>query len=405
MTRVSDVTRYKPDIKIHTVCFLLGYAIFLITLILSSNIEIVQMQEAGVDIIGKVMKLVRYLAYALLLAGVADKFVERRKILAVIFVSVFLALEVLFSRNTTMLLYIFLFVGAAVVDAKTIVKTSFLTKGILLFLTVVLSRIGVIQDYVFLDGDRYRHGLGFSWTTTGSILFLHVCLEYIYLRREKITLIEYAILELLNIWFYKMTDASMAFYLTGAFLVFFAVVRLERKKFFLLSKIRNVALLAPVLCAGLTIWAQYAYDFKNPVWYRLNEFVHGRLQLGHDAIKNYGITLLGQKMEWIGFSIRQMKGAYNYVDCSYLQLCIEYGLIFLLLVLLLYTFLIYRGLKNNDMYLVCVLGFLLIFAMTEPRLMNLMYTTFPLLVFAKMEGEGLRLPSFEKRKLTYGEAA
>ena len=85
--------------------------------------------------------------------------------------------------------------------------------------------------------------------------------------------------------------------------------------------------------------------------------------------------------------MRKMKGTYNYVDSSYLQLLIEFGILFLILVLIIYIALMIRARYHHDYYLIAVLAFLLVFAMTEPRLLNLMYTSFPLIVLAKIKTE------------------
>lgn len=377
----------KPELKLNSVCFIIGYVLFLVTLLLASNIEIARLMDSGADLIGKALKLLRYLSYLLVLIGVTDKMASKSKVAAVLLATAFLALEVLFSRNNTMVLYVFLFLGAIGIDSKQIVRISLIVKGCFLFLSILFSQIGLIQDYMFLDGGRNRHGLGFIWTTTGSILYLHILLEYIYVRREKITIIEFAVMELVNIWFYRMTDASMAFYLTTAFILYFACIHLQKKKFFFSKKIKWVMPLFPSVCALTAIWAQFAYNERNPFWISVNLFTHGRLKLGHDAIEKYGITLLGQPMEWIGFSMRKLKGTYNYVDSSYLQLLIEFGILFLLLVLLVYTVLLIRGLVIEDYYLIAILAFLLVFAMSEPRLMNLMYTSFPLLILSDLNQE------------------
>ena len=62
-----------------------------------------------------------------------------------------------------------------------------------------------------------------------------------------------------------------------------------------------------------------------------------------------------------------------------------------------------RGLIHKDYYLIAILAFVLVFAMTEPRLMNLMFTSFPLLVTAVMKEkertDGLKIFN---RKFVYG---
>ena len=367
-----------------TTFFVVGYALFLITMLAGNNIEIVRLQENGIVVIGRLFKGMRYFSYLCFLLSITYHIVERRLLFFLTIVATFLIVELTYSSNNTMLMYLFLFVGTIVVNAKTIIMTSFLTKSIVLFSTVFFSQLGIIQDFVFSEGHRNRHGLGFSWTTTSHILFLHILLEYIYLRREKTTIIEYVIMELLNWWFYKMTDTSMTFYIITLFVVYFIFTKIEKEKFHYFKKIAVYALTVPYLCALVSVSAQYFYKQGNKIWDLIDQLVHGRLYFGHKGITDYGLSLLGTHVEWIGFSAREMKGEYNYIDCSYLQVAIEYGLLFLLLVLMVYTVILYRGLKNKDYYLMAAVCFLLVFAMTEPRLVNLMYTAFPLLVLAKM---------------------
>ncbi len=368
-----------------TVLFIIGYAVFLITLLLTSNIEIVRLSESGVRTFDRLFKYLRYASYVLFVLAVSYKIIERKMIVLLGMVAFFLAVELTYSSNNTMLLYVFLFLGTLVVSSRIILTTSLVCKGTLLFCTVLASQIGIIDDYVFADGERTRHGLGFSWTTTSHILFLHLLLEYICLRKEKITFIEYVIMELLNIWFYKMTDTSMTFYIITAYIVFFVIVKIEKEKFKLVSNLSKVLMFVPTVCAFVSIALQYYYVGTDEKWQALDKFTHGRIKLGYEGINNYGITLLGQHMKWVGFSVRETKDVYNYIDCSYLQLAIEYGLLFLILVLVLYTVLIWRGLKAKDYYLVVAVSFLMVFAMTEPRLINLMYTSFPLLVLAQLQ--------------------
>ena len=375
--------------ELSSVLFVVGYAVFLVSISLYSNIEIAKIEEAGITIVSRILHYSEYLGFFLCLLAAFGKMLERNIIVAFSLGAFFLGVEYLSSGNNTMLLYVFLFFGASLCNSKTIIKASCICQGILLFSTVGLSQLGFIEDCIFVDGGRNRHGLGFTWTTTGAVLFLHWSLQYIYLRGEKIKLIELLLLTALTVWFYKMTDASMTFYLSIAFIIYFSIIKIEWEKFILLRKrlFQKIAILFPLLAAFISILAQWIYDGSNKLWIKADSFTHGRLNLGHKGIFNYGITLLGQPMKWVGFSARNSAGEYNYIDCSYLQIAIEYGLLFLLLALLIYTVIIYRGIILKDYYIVSIICFLMVFAMTEPRLMNLMYTPFPLLVFSKMNDE------------------
>ena len=87
---------------------------------------------------------------------------------------------------------------------------------------------------------------------------------------------------------------------------------------------------------------------------------------------------------------------YNYVDCSYIQMMLEYGVIFLAIVVGIYTIAVYRAVKEEDWYLVFALLIVLGFGITEPRLMNFAFNPFPLMAFCR-----LRQPEIERRKEFY----
>jgi hypothetical protein len=51
-------------------------------------------------------------------------------------------------------------------------------------------------------------------------------------------------------------------------------------------------------------------------------------------------------------------------------------------VVAMYTYGIYKAIRQQDYYLVFVYLFVLVFALTEPRLMNFAFNPFPLMIFS-----------------------
>ena len=88
-------------------------------------------------------------------------------------------------------------------------------------------------------------------------------------------------------------------------------------------------------------------------------------------------SLLGTKIEWIGFSHNATAGAYNYVDCSYMQILLENGLIPLVIIIAVYTYIMYMAVKEKDFYLQTAVLLITAFSITEPRLLNLAYNPLP----------------------------
>ena len=64
---------------------------------------------------------------------------------------------------------------------------------------------------------------------------------------------------------------------------------------------------------------------------------------------NYGFSFLGQKIDMNGFSVLGKNyEVYNYVDSSYLQIAIRYGIVLLALVCVLYGAALLKARKRKD---------------------------------------------------------
>ena len=143
---------------------------------------------------------------------------------------------------------------------------------------------------------------------------------------------------------------------------------------------RGLFIRVPFILAAVAIGFQYIYDPDNALLAKLNEFLTGRLKWGHAGIDEYGLKLFGNKIEWVGYDADWESGMkYNYVDSSYLQIALEYGIIVLAVILLLYALLIFTSIKNQKYYLCWLALIILVFCVTEPRLVKLAYNPFMLL--------------------------
>lgn len=73
-----------------------------------------------------------------------------------------------------------------------------------------------LADNSILDYERSRYSLGFNWPNLAPILLLFVALQYIYIRKNKITVWECIIIEVINILMYKFTNTKMSFFMLSA---------------------------------------------------------------------------------------------------------------------------------------------------------------------------------------------
>lgn len=376
--------KIKTCIIQNEIYFFSAWILFSFSLIWSNTIW-VSLDKSGV--LSFVLKMSRYLAYIFCCIEIIHKKVSRRLLYACIMLMTIALGSCLGSSNKTYLLYSLVLLAAIKIDDKKIVKLNCLMQGMILFTCVIFSLIFKSLDFIFDFSGRIRHGLGFTWTTSGPIIYFYFILEYVYLRYEKIKFIEYVILEILNIWFFIMTDSKMTFIVSSVCLLFFMTTSLKKKWWAFIEKRKIWLICLPILICLISIYLHYGYSSKYAIWTWMNRLLSGRLALGRSAISMYGISWFGTQIKWVGYSVLQptveLAVGYNYVDCSYLQILLEYGILFLLVVIVIYTIALYKAIKKGNYCLAMILAFVLFFGITEPRLMNFAYNPFPLLAFTK----------------------
>lgn len=124
-------------------------------------------------------------------------------------------------------------------------------------------------------------------------------------------------------------------------IIIFAIYRLNVNNGRFIQKLKGVFIASPVVVAIFAILLHAFYNPQNTIYFQLNKLLSGRLALGQNAMSEYGISLFGKDIEWIGFNMEEtLRGAYNYVDCSYVKILLDHGILFLGIVLLAYTYML-----------------------------------------------------------------
>lgn len=357
--------------------FYVAWMLFILTTILELT-----MWSQGIfgETLLKMTKLIRYGSYVICVCSILMKCFHKNRLLGIVAIFAVLLLSFLGSGNKTMFLYVFLIVAAYGLNGKRVIGVSFVTRALLLLLIVGGSFIGLVENYIFTPEIRERHGLGFTWTTTSAVLFFFLVMQWIYIRKNKLTYVELLIIEAIQLVLFKLTDSRMVFYLGTIFVFIIALAKLFGFKWKLTQKVKGLFVVAPSVICIVSIAIHAFYDSRHSLWIKLNNFLSNRLALGKNAFETYGISLFGNEVEWVGHSVVATTREYNYVDCSYVQLLLEYGVLFLIMVIVIYTVMMYRAMKRNQFETLWVLLFILGFSITEPRLMNLVFNPFPLLI-------------------------
>ncbi len=362
------------------ILFAVAFAVFLATVVLDMSLF---------DADGRLVQLFRYCGYALavfkLFCGEHDR---DHLTLYVAGIAVLIA-GFAINRNRIMVLYALIIIAALSVDHTLVLKIHLIVQSIMLAMIVVFSQCGWLEDFVATSGSRFRHFLGFTYTTYPVFIFFFIMLDYICLRSGILRLWEYLAGMAVSVWFYAKTDTNFTFWLSVLMLTFFFVFGRALNRGYITCTFRKLFILAPWLIALITIAAQYFYNDQNEVMYKINDFIHGRLHLGHSGIEVYGLRPFGSVIEWIGNSYKDMNPAgYNMVDSSYLQIALQQGILLFVIILALFSYIIHRSIKCNRYYIAWSILFALMLSATESTLVNPVYSPFIMLAFCKMEKDG-----------------
>ena len=341
-------------------------------------------------IYGTILAGIHYASAAVCLFLVIYNFIHKvyeiPDIIFYVVMGIIIFLSAHYSTNETYLWYFVFFAAAYRQDAGRVVFLTLCVTGTVLAVIVLCSQTGLAVDYIFDSATRARHGLGFSWTTTPPIIYLFFIMGYLYLRREKMKIWEYVILEAAAVYFYVMTDTNLTFCFSTGILVLMFVEGLLKNRWRFWSRLKWLWVCLPVLIFAASLVMVLAYHRDGAVWSRVNSLMHNRLTLGQNGINNYGLTLFGQPIWRRGFYITVSEVAdYNYIDNSYLQMMLEFGVLFLAVVLALYTRSIYRAVQKKDYYLVWILAAILLFSVMEPWLMSLPRNVFTMTAFLGLD--------------------
>lgn len=260
------------------------------------------------------------------------------------------------TKNPSIIFVMLFLILATDVSFSVIARYTYITISITCFLIVLLVLIGVIENRVFYREDVPKYALGFIYVGVLNNYFLHYVILRIFEKRDKIKWKE--IIAYFGIAFiiYLVSRVKGDFYLTiGVILLTIVFVKwnigfnLKRKIWKLVS-----VLYMPFMCF-LSMCITVIFTPANSLLWSLNTLLSDRLRIANRAFLSYGFNPFAKQIEWIGSTTLQNQGLdktmYNYVDNAYIQVGIEYGLIFLALIIIAYSTLFYYAVKNENKFL------------------------------------------------------
>lgn len=299
------------------------------------------------------------------------------------------------KSNTSFLVDIFVFIySVRNVPIRDVVKITLGVQIVMMIFTVSSCYLGVIKnDMWYRDDGGIRYGVGYTYCTFIANYYFHAVLMYIYLKDEKkFSLKEVFVFLIFNYIIYMLTDTRAVYYLISLVTILAYGIK------FLKQPLKNgiASKLAFQYCfpiaAIASIFISITYNGGKTIYILIDKLFSGRLILGKVAYEKYGLSFWGQEVHWsTGRSgiERALYDAYNYVDSSYLNILINYGLFLLMLICIGFVFVGKDAIENNRKYICLVLLFLAIHSMSDPQLVQFEYHPF-LLMFGAFFGTTIK---------------
>lgn len=359
--------------------FAVAFILYLTELILCTSVY------GKMEQLHQIFVLARLTSYILVCSKLLLDFLARtfslKEIGIVGIISLFLLWIAYNSGNKAILIYWAFIVAAHDMEFEKIIKWSCLVHAGCLVFVIASSYGGIIENRLYDASGRARESLGFQFATESSNYFFYTLLMWIYWRKNKITWKELAGLSLLCLFLFYKTDTKSAFGLSCLALII--AVILKKVRWF--REYHSGYMIAAVCCVPLLAYSIFRLSAEYSVriqWMeKLNKLVTGRLRLGKSGIKTYGISLWGQRIEWIGGTAgyEGIQKAYNYVDSSFMQILLSMGIVFLLFLITVFVLLGLRTAMKKDTYLLAVLILIAIHSTFDPQIILMEFNSFIML--------------------------
>lgn len=303
------------------------------------------------------------------------------------------------SHKDFFLLWI-LILGAREIPFEKIVRVFLAVCGSILLVAMMCAGAGVIEDYTYTRSDgALRHALGTgSPTNCGAFLFFQI-LCWWYLRKEKITYYEAAVVLGIAVFVRQFINARTAAGCIAGIAVVMGIQRAlyrraerQNREFSMNSILASLLILSHIFMAGLIIVSSALYDGNISWMLKLNAVFSNRLTLGRKAMDLFEFSWYGQYIRNFSHAEGLTSGGYFYIDSSYLQIALMYGVLWLAAVLFAFLVIGCRAKRQKDWTLIWILAFMAIHSVIEPRLVQLAYNPFILALLADTgRREGLRI--------------
>lgn len=370
----------KKNIKIldtkksRELIFFVAYIMLLISLMINSS------KFSEIDIVKKVSHIFQLLSCGIAITKIGLDFkcdIKNKKEpkFIMLVVLAIMVISVIITKAKSIVYFAVFIIAAKDIDVKKIAIITLKIQVLCLIFFIISSQLGIIQNYRIERKDKIREALGSSTPNCLMLQVFQIVVLYLYTNKDTIKLYDILVILGISLIFYNVTDSRMGMVAIILAIIAFGIVKIKRSNY-ILTKTKAFFKYIPVILSALIIVLTFAYKVYDIT--ELNFLLSNRLQLNVNAVEEYGITLFGSEIKWIGQteSFKKIDEDYNYVDSSYFKILLNYGIIIFGFVLYCMMKIIDNAYKEEDYLLVMLLAISLVYCFFDSWLIAIQFNTF-----------------------------
>ncbi|MGX7076909.1 glycosyltransferase family 4 protein [Globicatella sanguinis] len=305
----------------------------------------------------------------------------REKIQWLILIIITIGIRIFGGQNFP-IYYLIFTLGLKNISLKKIIKYHALIVGGIVLIVFFLATIGFIENKIIYRSDwetkRYAFGIGYPTDFSGFIFFLYGF--YYYLNQKK------------SIWLNNFIGFGLAL-----FLMFYVDARLDVMLILLLITIVTFDYYRPeyrkyyfyvfpliLMIFWLSFLTAHFFVPNHPFFDFINKLLSGRLEYGKLALSNYNWTLFGQEVIMNGYGEFDPSKPYSFIDNGYLQIYLKFGVLYLTYLIYLNTNFMSKLYKNQQYFLMILVGLAAIHGFIAPHFFNPIYNPLWVAYFANI---------------------
>lgn len=269
--------------------------------------------------------------------------------------------------------------------------TLWLQIGLMAFI-FLSAATGLVADLIFERGGVFnRHSLGYWFPSYIMSYYFFILLLLFWTGKQPMKWTTIVLLGAFNLLLFLLTDARLGL-MVNTLLIGVELLRsigpareklhgiadrlLEKKGFGTVLR-WGWRLLPELLVSYLALL--FLFPMSKLAYYT-DYILSNRIYYAYMGVQKYGIHLLGNPIEWVGYGAQtdmfSVEKTYNFVDCAYIFVLLNFGLIvFLGMLFGMFRVSVWLG-KSGSLHRCFLYGIIFIYCFVEPRILELNMNTF-----------------------------